>query len=276
MTNARERYDPRYAKRVIERIERTGGGKIYFNDLVVTGRENLHKNENHQRIYVANHLSHADYAFAALELYREGIRMPMIPAGANLDQPLLKHLGLNLGKLGAYFIDRDLMEQSNGDSTAHKKRAIRTTREIMKEGLDLLVFPEGGRSYDGNLFKEYNTGALRSALHNVKDIDIVPIAFAYDHRVEERFLKIAAKGNRKTTTGKLRYYGSDAFAYFFNRPVAKLLGFDVGNAYMNIGEPIPLSEITKTPGLSKREKTETLKKFTIEEIKRLHDEIKTK
>jgi len=270
------KYDPEFAQKTLKRIEWWGAEKIFFKDLIVEGRENLNKNTDRQRIYIANHQSHMDYALAWLEFHRQGIKMPMVPAGSNLNQPFLKKIGLDLGRLGAYFIDRDLMKKDSKESTEHKKEAIKMTRGIIDDGLDLLVFPEGGRSYSGNLFEKYNVGALRSALHKQKNLDIVPIAFAYDHRVEEKFLNTMKSGNRKTLIGKIKYYGADAFAYFINRPIAKAIGCDVGNAYINVGEPKPLSDITGFLDLTKGRKIESVKKFSIEEISRLYNEIKTK
>jgi len=271
-----EKYDAEFAQKTLRRIEKFGAEKIFFNDFIVNGRENLRKNPNRQRIYIANHQSHMDYALTWLEFHRQEIKMPMIPAGSNLDQPFLKKIGLDLGRLGAYFIDRDLIKTNSKESTEHKKEAIRMTREITSGGQDLLIFPEGGRSYNGNLFEKYNIGALRSALYKQKDLDIVPIAFAYDHRVEEKFLDTMKNGNRETLTGKILYYGADAFAYFINRPIAKAIGRNVGNAYMNIGEPRPLSDITRMIDFTERRKVESVKKFSIEEISRLYDEIKTR
>ncbi len=269
------KYDPEFAQKVLRRFEWLGSEKRFFENFIITGRNNLLENSDRQRIYIANHQSHMDYALTWLEFHRQEIKMPMIPAGSNLNQPFLKNIGLDLGRLGAYFIDRDLMKTNSKESTKQKKEAIRVTRDIIDRGQDLLVFPEGGRSYNGNLFEKYNTGALRSALHKQKDLDIVPIAFAYDNRVEEKFLDTMKRGNRKTLLGKLQYYGADAFAYFINRPIAKAIGCDVGNAYMNIGKPRPLSDITGFLDLTKGRKIESVKKFSIEEINRLYDEIKT-
>lgn len=272
----KEQYDPEYAQKVLERAEKFGAEKRFFKKFIVTGRENLSKNQDRQRIYLANHLSHMDYALSWLEFHRQGIKMPMVPAGSNLDQPFLKKRGYDIGKLGGYFMDRDLMNENSTSATQHKKEAIRMTREIIDNGLDLLIFPEGGRSYNGNLFEKYNTGALRSALHKQKDLDIVPIAFAYDHRIEEKFLKIMQRGNKKTLSGKLQYYGPDIFAYFVNRPIAKKIGCNVGNAYMNIGEPKPISDITGILDFTKGQKIESIKNFSIKEIKKLYNEIGTR
>jgi len=202
-------YDPKFAQEILGRIERINFDKIYFEKFVVTGRENLFRDKNRQRIYIANHLSHMDYALLWLDFHRNGIRMPMIPAGENLNKKILKKIGLDFGKLGAYFIDRDLMKGNSPSAIQHKKDAIRVTREIINRGLDFLVFPEGGRNDNGELFGKYETGTLRAVLYNEKDLDIVPVAFAYDHRVEEKFLPIIRKGNRKKEIE--RHYGGGLY-----------------------------------------------------------------
>jgi len=272
------RYDPEYAKKTLRRLERIGAEKIFFKDLIVTGREKLTENKGRQRIYIANHLSHMDYGTLWLDFHRHGIPMPMIPAGANLDKEILKRIGLDLGKLSAYFIDRDLMKKNSQSATQHKKDAINATREIIANGLDFLVFPEGGRNENENdILNKYDTGALRAALHEKKDLDIVPVAFAYNHRVEEKFLPIIRKGNRKTILGKILYYGADAFAYSIARPFAKnILRLDVGNAYMSIGQPTKLSKITSILKFTKAKRVEAVKNFSTEKVKELYNSIQRK
>jgi len=273
MENTLGEYDPEYAQKTFERAERIKFDKRYFEKFIVSGNENLLNKKDRQRMYLANHLSHMDPALAWLNFHREGIRMPMIPAGINLDQDFLKNRDLDLGRLGAYFIDRDLIKKDTPEAIAHKKEVIYTTRKFIKDGLDLLVFPEGGRKNEGELFHDYDEGILRIALNKAKNIDIVPVAFAYDNRVEEKFMPIVRRGNRESQLGKILYYGADALS-FIVRPIAKAIGCNVGNAYMNIGEPKPLSKITGRFNFSKDKRVEAVKKFSIEEIGRLYEEIK--
>jgi len=268
-------YDLKFAQKVLKKTERIKLDRIYFKDFIIMGRQNLLGNQNRQRIYIANHLSHMDYVLLWLDFHRNKIRMPMIPAGANLDKKILKKVGIDFGRLGAYFIDRDLMKGNSPSAIQHKKDTIRVTREIINRGLDFLVFPEGGRNDNRKLFRKYETGTLRAVLYSEKDLDIVPVAFAYDHRVEEEFLPIIRKGNRKTLWGKAVYYGADALAYFFARPLTKnVLKLNVGNAYMNLGEPTPLSDILRKSDITNAEKTESVKEFSIKEIRKLYHEIK--
>ena len=64
--------------------------KKYFNEFIVTGNEYLLDSKDRQKIYIANHQSHMDYAIGWLNFHKQGIRMPMIPAGINLDQDFFK------------------------------------------------------------------------------------------------------------------------------------------------------------------------------------------
>lgn len=279
-----DKYNPKYAQKMFKKAELLGGEKLFFKDLVVTGKENVLKDQDRQRVYIANHIAHADFITLWLYFHRHEIQMPMIPAGKNLDNWFLKKVArLHLGQLGGYFADRDLMKKTSGDATLHKRIIIEATREIVKDGLDFLVFAEGGRNETGRLFEKYDKekekwverydkGALRCALYNEKDLDIVPIAFYYDHPPEEKFIPIIRKGNRNTFTGKALYYGADAFAYFINRPIAKKLGFNVGSAYMNIGKPKPLSELVEIDA-PRAEKIEVVKQFSMAKVRELYSAI---
>lgn len=71
------------------------------------------------------------------------------------------------------FVDRD-----SGSSGA---RAIREIRRRLKEGLTVMVFPEGG-TFGGDEVRAFHAGTFAAA--RGLDVDIIPVGFAYDHGIE--------------------------------------------------------------------------------------------
>ena len=272
--NCTPKYDPAYAKRAFNLIKRLGGHTIFFDDVKIIGEENLYKNPNRQRLYLANHLSHADYMITWLKFHEKGIKMPMIPAGKNLDQLFFRLIGFDFGKMGGFWVDRGLLHANkNGNHTnkngnmPHGLEIKKNIQELLSNNLDLLNFPQGGRDYSGNVMDTFLNGILRMTLRTERDIDLINIAFDYDERIEENVFKHLAQ-QRKLMGIKYQFW--DYFA-FVKRFITKKFN-DVGNAYMNISSPVPLIEITGIGELE--EKVERLKQHSIKGIKRLYREIR--
>ena len=131
-------------------MERTGSRIIYH------GLEKLP--EHSGVLYVGNHqslfdivviLSVMEYPTAFLNK-KELEKVPLIGGLARL--------------LGCVYIDRKDLRQSVS--------AIRTTSERMKNGLNMVIFPEGTRSKDGTI-AEFKKGSLRAAT-NI-GAEVVPI-----------------------------------------------------------------------------------------------------
>lgn len=171
-------------------------------------------------IYVSNHKSHLDYLVEPLALDDNGLRPPIIAAGINL-------FGGPLGLLhrhvtGAVPIRRDAKDPAY----------LVTLKAYIAELLhrhDLLFYPEGGRSYSGEI-KSPKTGLLHAALQAGRDdIVIIPCAVAYDVVLEDRIL--ARQGAKRRQRA-------------FSREIAEMVGTAVGyetRAFTTFGEPIPLA-----------------------------------
>lgn len=255
-------FDKQYAK-VTARVEGLLAF-VLFDNLGVKGKENLHKNPQRQRMYLANHLSHADYGFLWHVLYREGLPIPAIAAGKNLDLTALKAVHFDFSKLGAFWIDREAIK--NGNGTGNKREIIEVSRQIEADKKSILLFPEGGRSYDGSVMeKEFATPLIRTLMH--LDMDVVPVAFAYDNRYEGWALPYMGKHK---AAKNWKYYTGELSA-LLARPLVRLTGM-AGNAYMNVGEPIPISQLAV--GKTRNEKLTKLEDFTRAEVKRLYNEVK--
>ena len=173
-------------------------------------------------IYASNHKSHTDYLVEPLVLDDNGIRPPLIAAGINL-------FGGPLGLLhrhvtGAVPIRRNTRDP--GYLTVLKAYVA----ELLKSH-DLLFYPEGGRSYSGEL-KSPKTGLIHAAMQaGHEGLVILPMAVAYDLVLEDRAL--ARQGGVKK---RQRAFTSE---------IAEMVRLAVGfrtRAWVTFGEPIPVGE----------------------------------
>lgn len=172
-------------------------------------------------LYASNHKSHLDYLVEPLVLDDHGIRPPIIAAGINL-------FGGPLGLLhrhvtGAIPIRRDTKDP------AYLITLKAYVAEILQRH-DLLVYPEGGRSYSGEL-KPPKTGLLHAALQSRHPrLAIVPLAVAYDLVLEDHIL--ARQGVKRRQRP-------------FAREVAEMVRYAVGyrsRAFVTFGDPISVQD----------------------------------
>src|SRR5690242_810120 len=149
--------------------------------------ERLHENlhhvtaavRNHRVVYASNHKSHTDYLVEPLVLDDNGIRPPLIAAGINL-------FGGPLGLLHRH-ITGAIPIRRNTKDPAYLITLKAYVAEMLKKH-DLFFYPEGGRSYSGEL-KPAKTGLLHAALQADRDdMVIIPVAVAYDLVLEDHIL----------------------------------------------------------------------------------------
>src|SRR5213595_1279743 len=122
-------------------------------------------------IYISNHKSHLDYLVEPLVLDDNAIRPPVIAAGINL-------FGGPLGLIHRH-VTGAIPIRRNTKDPAYLVTLKAYVAEILKRH-DLFFYPEGGRSYSGEL-KPVKTGLLHAALEAERaDLVIIPAAIAYD------------------------------------------------------------------------------------------------
>ena len=128
-------------------------------------------------IYASNHKSHTDYLVEPLVLNNNGVRPPLIAAGIDL-------FGGPLGLIHKHVTGAIAIRRNTKD-----KAYLITLKAYVAEVLrshDLLFYPEGGRSYSGEL-KPPKTGLLHAAL-------LSGTAGAED-RADGHFLRPRARGS---------------------------------------------------------------------------------
>src|SRR5919108_3450241 len=118
-------------------------------------------------IYASNHKSHTDYLVEPLVLDDNDVRPPIIAAGINL-------FGGPLGLLHKH-VTGAIPIRRNTKDPAYLITLKAYVAEILKKH-DLFFYPEGGRSYSGEL-KPTKTGLVNAALAADRpDLVIVPTA----------------------------------------------------------------------------------------------------
>lgn len=173
-------------------------------------------------VYASNHRSHLDSLVELLALDDAGIRPPIIATGINLfGGPLgLIHKHIT----GALPIRRNIKDPAY----------LITLKAYVSELLhrhDLFFYPEGGRSYSGDL-KPAKTGLFSACLDSgVGGLKLVPVAVAYDLVLEDHVM--ARQGVKRGQK-------------LFSREVAELVRYAVGfrsRSFVTFGRPIPLDGI---------------------------------
>ena len=197
---------------ILRKIERQGEHQQLAVDAVKKGRV----------VYASNHRSHIDYLVEPLVLDDAGIRPPIIAAGINL-------FGGPLGLLHKH-ITGALPIRRNMKDPAYLITLKAYVSELLHQH-DLFIYPEGGRSYSGEL-KPMKTGLLNAALDaQVAGLKLVPVAVAYDLVLEDHVIaRQKVKRSQKA----------------FSREIAELVRYAVGyrsRAVVTFGKPIALAGI---------------------------------
>eukprot|EP01060_Flectonema_neradi_P024200 TRINITY_DN3282_c0_g2_i2.p1 TRINITY_DN3282_c0_g2~~TRINITY_DN3282_c0_g2_i2.p1 ORF type:complete len:536 (+),score=90.49 TRINITY_DN3282_c0_g2_i2:62-1669(+) len=165
-------------------------GKHTFSGLYVDEQEieNLRETakkaaaEGKSLILLPSHKSHIDYMALHYLYLKAGLSVPMVAAGDNLELPLIGRL---LKRSGAFFIRRSFGGEDGKIYTAVVASFI---QELMKRGINLEFFPEGGRSRTGKLLVP-KIGMLSMCVNPilqgiVRDAYVVPISVQYDRLME--------------------------------------------------------------------------------------------
>jgi glycerol-3-phosphate O-acyltransferase len=194
---------------ILRKIERCVEGIDHVMSAVRAGRV----------VYASNHKSHTDYLVELVVLEDYDVRPPVIAAGINLFGGALGLLHRHV--TGAIPIRRN----------ARDPLYLITLRAYVAEVLrhhDLFFYPEGGRSYSGEL-KPIKGGLLQAALHaDCPNLVIVPTAIAYDLVLEDHILaRQRVKRAQRPFRGEL----------------AEMVRYAVGyksRAFITFGPPIPV------------------------------------
>jgi glycerol-3-phosphate O-acyltransferase len=194
---------------ILRKIERIVEQQHYAIDAATQGRV----------AYASNHRSHIDYLVEPLALDDAGIRPPIIAAGINL-------FGGPLGLIHKH-VTGALPIRRNTKDPAYLITLKAYVSELLREH-DLFFYPEGGRSYSGEL-KSMKTGLFSACLGaGIPGMMLVPVAVSYDLVLEDHVIsKQRVKRRQKA----------------FSREIAELVRYAVGyrsRSFVTFGRPIAL------------------------------------
>lgn len=201
--------------------------KIY-NGVVISGIDRVKKLAgDHEIVYVPCHRSHIDYLLLSYSLYHEGLNVPHIAAGDNLNMPIV---GGILRRGGAFFIRR----RFGGDKlyTAIFNEYMHT---VFSRGYPVEYFIEGGRSRTGRM-RSPATGTLamtmRSHLRDAtRPIVFIPVYIGYEKVFEGRSYLSELQGKEKKKEN----------LFDLVKTVRRLKNY--GRVYLNFGEPLPIATL---------------------------------
>lgn len=213
---------------VMQRLLTTFWNRFY------SGTQVNHKTElqqlalSHSLVYVPCHRSHVDYLLLSYLIHAEGLALPYIAAGKNLNMPII---GTIFRGGGAFFIRRTFK-----DNELYSTLMFEYIAALVAKGTPLEYFIEGGRSRTGRLLRP-KPGMLSMTIrgflkYKVKPVAFIPVYIGYEKMIESKsYLAELSGEDKKTET----FFGSIL-------SVLKLHG-QYGKVTTNFGKAILLDEV---------------------------------
>jgi glycerol-3-phosphate O-acyltransferase len=179
-------------------------------------------------VYVPCHRSHFDYLLLSYICYEQGVQLPHIAAGINLNMPVV---GPILRRGGAFFLRRSF--RGNRLYAAVFDAYL---NQLLARGYSIEYFVEGGRSRTGRLLTPKGgmlAMTVGSYIQNPRRaIVFVPVYFGYEKLIEGGAFLSELGGAEKQKESLLGLVRS-----------IKSLRENFGRVYVNVGEPIELDEV---------------------------------
>ncbi|HEY6598492.1 MAG TPA: glycerol-3-phosphate 1-O-acyltransferase PlsB [Pseudomonadales bacterium] len=179
--------------RILQRLLTWFWNRIY-DGIDVSGIERIKQlAETATLVYVPCHRSHLDYLVLSYLLYEQGLMIPHIAAGDNLDMPAVGPL---LRRGGAFF-----MRRSFRDDRVYAAVFSEYLYQLMQQGSPSEYFIEGGRSRTGRLLPP-RTGLLNMTIATrargvSRTIVFVPVNIGYEKLIEAASYLDELRGARK-------------------------------------------------------------------------------
>ncbi|HSG88901.1 MAG TPA: 1-acyl-sn-glycerol-3-phosphate acyltransferase [Pseudomonadales bacterium] len=183
--------------------------------------------ETHTIIYVPSHRSHVDYLLMSYVLFYNGLMLPHVAAGKNLNIPVVGPL---LRRAGAFF-----MRRSFRDDPLYAAVFEEYLDRVYAGGFSVEYFIEGGRSRTGRLLPARGgmlSMTLRSFLRDPdRSLAFVPVYFGYEKVIEARSYMGELSGQTKRSESLSGLVRSVRF-----------LRQSFGKVQVNFGTPIVLGD----------------------------------
>ncbi|MDD5344707.1 MAG: 1-acyl-sn-glycerol-3-phosphate acyltransferase, partial [Smithella sp.] len=178
-------------------------------------------------VIVPCHRSHIDYLLFSYVLYENNIQLPFIAAGSNMT---FFPMGYIFRKSGAFFLRRSFKGNKIYSEVFTKYLAI-----LLKEGLPLEFFIEGGRSRTGKMvMPKYGLLSMIIQAYQEKyceNFAAIPVYIGYDRVIEEKSYLKELGGASKSPENAAEIIKT-----------SKILTKRYGRVYVNIGEPMIMKD----------------------------------
>ncbi len=189
---------------------------------------------NYPIVYIPSHKSHIDYFLLSYVLYEMNLPLPLVAAGINLS---FWPVGPIFRRSSAFFIRRSFRE-----NPLYGEVFYFYLRELIREGIPIEFFIEGGRSRTGKLIlpKKGMIAMIYRALfdRSVPDIFVVPTAISYERIVEEEGYIRELRGEEKR-----REKSRDLLR------IRKIFRKRYGTVFVRFGSPISLKRYLEKSGV---------------------------
>ena len=214
--------------RVVERFLTWVWHRIY-DGIELQHIETLHEvAKNNEIVYVPCHRSHFDYLLLSYIVYNQGLSLPHVAAGVNLNIPVV---GAILRRGGAFYLRRSFKGNRLYATVFNAYLS-----KILQRGHAIEYFVEGTRSRTGRLLAP-KAGMLAMTVnsyirHPQLPVVFVPVYFGYEKLIEgDSFISElgGASKQKESLFGLIRSI--------------KSLREHFGKVYVNIGEPIHLDRL---------------------------------
>jgi glycerol-3-phosphate O-acyltransferase len=178
-------------------------------------------------VIISCHRSHIDYLLLSYVFYKNNIQLPFIAAGNNMS---FFPMGYVFRRSGAFFLRRSFRGNVVYGEVFSKYMAT-----LLREGLPLEFFIEGGRSRTGKMVMP-KYGLLSMIIQAYQDrycenLACVPVYVGYDRVIEEKSYLNELAGQPKKQENTVEMIKS-----------TKVLRKRYGRVYINVGEPIVMKE----------------------------------
>jgi glycerol-3-phosphate O-acyltransferase len=183
---------------------------------------------SHELVYVPCHRSHVDYLLLSYVIHYEGLSIPHIAAGKNLNMPLI---GPILRGGGAFFIRRSFTGNELYSAVLFEYLA-----RLIAMGSPVEYFVEGGRSRTGRLLKP-KPGMLSMTVrgflqYRSRPVAFIPVYIGYEKMIEGKSYLAELSGLDKKAESLLSSL----------RSILNIRG-NHGRVYANFGQPVFLTNL---------------------------------
>ncbi len=210
-----------------EKILRWLWGRLY-SDIKVSNAKVLRElaQDGQEIIYVPCHRSHMDYLLLSYVILQEGLVMPRIAAGINLN---FWPAGTVFRKGGAFFIRR-----SFGGNRLYSTIFREYLGLLFERGYAVKYYTEGGRSRTGRIL-EPKTGMLAMTIQSLlrgidRPLTLVPVYLGYEHVMEVGTYHKELSGSQKKNES----------IFGVLKAIKSLRNY--GNGYVNFGKPVNVND----------------------------------